>query len=130
MTSEREHQELFDHLYECLSILDSKSASLLSFNSIIMAVFAIFMTGGGLSTTQLTAIIVGMVSVIASALLLLWVVWIHWSTTDNLTNLEDHALILLDVRRSRTVMYRLAWYLAVGAVVSLSGFVGFKAASI
>ena len=123
MTSERGHQELFDHLYECLSILDSKSTSLLSFNSIIIAVFAIFMTGGSLSVAQWTPIAVGMASVLVSCLLLLWVVWVHWSTTDNLANLENHALILLTVRRSRTIIYRIAWYFAVVAVLCLSAFV-------
>src|SRR5438067_801150 len=108
MTNEHEHQSLFDHLYECLSILDSKSASLLSFNSIIIAVFAIFMSGHR-SLGQWVTIAVGMASVLVSCLLLLWVVWIHWSTTDNLTDLEKHAFVLLDVRRSRTVMYRLSW---------------------
>ncbi len=40
-----EHEALFGHLYDVLSILDAKAASLLSFNSIVIAVFAIFLTG-------------------------------------------------------------------------------------
>jgi hypothetical protein len=44
LTGAEDHQKLFDHLYGCLSILDAKSASLLTFNSIITAVYAIFMT--------------------------------------------------------------------------------------
>ena len=130
MTNEREHQALFDHLYECLSILDSKSSSLLSFNSIIIAVFAIFMTGGSLSGGQWVVIAVGMASVLASCLLLLWVVWIHWSTTENLSDLEIHALVLLNVRRTRTIIYRVAWYLAVAAVLCLSVFVVMRALAV
>lgn len=126
MTEQREHQELFDHLYECLSILDSKSSSLLGFNSIIIAVFAIFMTGGSVSPVQWCTIAVGMAGVVVSCLLLLWVVWIHWSSTENLADLENHALVLLNVRRSRTIMYRLAWYLAVGAILCLSVFAGLR----
>lgn len=122
MTNEREHQKLFDHLYGCLSILDSKSASLLSFNSIIIAVFAIFMTGT-LTWFQWATVTAGMATVLASCLLLLWVVWVHWSTTENLGDLERHALILLDVRRNRTIIYRLAWYFAVVSVLCLAAFV-------
>jgi hypothetical protein len=121
MTGGREHQELFDHLYGCLSILDSKSSSLLSFNSIIIAVFAIFMTGELRGVERIT-ITIGMASVMVSCLLLLSVVWVHWSTTENLSDLESHALVLLRVRRSRTIKYRLAWYFAVGSLGALSAF--------
>ena len=125
MTNVREHQELFDHLYGCLSILDAKSSSLLSFNSIIIAVFAIFMTGQ-LHWLEWIAVNVGMASILVSCLLLLSVVWVHWSTTDNLADLKNHALILLEVRRSRTIKYRLAWYFAVAALVVLSLFLAVR----
>jgi len=121
MTEVREHQELFNHLYGCLSILDAKSSSLLAFNSIIMAVFAIFMTGVR-SRAEWIAVNLGMASILASCLLLLSVVWVHWSTTENLSDIEKHALLLLKVRRSRTIKYRLAWYLAVAALGGLSVF--------
>lgn len=42
MSSDKGHARLFDHLYECLTILDDKSSTLLAFNSIIFAVYAIF----------------------------------------------------------------------------------------
>jgi hypothetical protein len=119
MTDLREHQELFDHLYGCLSILDSKSSSLLSFNSIIIAVFAIFMAGE-LRLAELIVANIGMASILVSSLLLLSVVWVHWSTTDNLEDLKNHGLVLLGVRRSRTIKYRLAWYFAVAALIALS----------
>jgi hypothetical protein len=128
MTNVREHQELFKHLYDCLSILDAKSTSLLSFNSIIIAVFAIFMSTGpsGFSWISLNF---GMAMILVSCLLLLSVVWIHWSTTANLEDLEKHAIILLDVRRSRTIKYRLAWYFSVGGMVNLSLFLAFRIVS-
>lgn len=121
LTGVKEHHELFDHLYGCLSILDAKSSSLLSFNSIIIAVFAIFMTTA-LGRVEWIPISLGMASILVSSLLLLSVVWVHWSTTSNLVDLEKHALILLRVRRSRTIKYRLAWYFAVAALVALTGF--------
>jgi hypothetical protein len=65
----------------------------------------------------------GMISILVSSLLLLSVVWIHWSTTADLQDLDEHARVLLAVRRRRTIRYRLAWYLAVAAVVSLGVFI-------
>ena len=121
MTGAHEHEAIFDHLYGCLSILDAKSSSLLSFNSIITAVFAIFMTSR-LQGIEWIAISIGMGMVLISSFLLLSVVWVHWSTTDNLANVERHAFALLAIRRDRTVRYRLAWYFAVLAMVGLSAF--------
>lgn len=125
MTNVHEHQALFNHLYDCLSILDAKSTSLLSFNSIIIAVFAIFMAtdphGFALFTVNF-----GMAMILVSCLLLLSVVWIHWSTTANLEDRDKHALILLDVRRSRTIKYRLAWYFSVAGMISLSVFLAIR----
>lgn len=83
ITDFQEHQELFDHLYGCLSILDAKSSSLLTFNSIIIAVLAIFMTRR-LEGVEWIAINIGMASILVSCLLLLLVVWVHWSTTEDL----------------------------------------------
>ncbi len=121
MTAATEQQELFRHLYDCLSILDAKSTSLLSFNSIIIAVFAIFMASGPRGF-PLIALQFGMAMILVSCLLLLSVVWVHWSTTANLEDRENHGLTLLDVRGSRTIKYRLAWYFSVAGMVALSFF--------
>jgi hypothetical protein len=128
MTAEHEHSAVFDHLYECLSILDSKSSSLLSFNSIIIAVFAIFTTET-LAQVEWLIISVGMAAVLASAFLLLSVVWVHWSTTEDLGRLKSHGMVLLMVRRGRTVKYRLAWWLSVISMIALSAFFAFYVVS-
>jgi hypothetical protein len=115
--------KLFEHLYGCLTILDSKSSSLLAFNSIIIAVFAVFLTApthlgfyGGVCVGA------GMTAVIVSCFLLLSVVWVYWSTTDDFHNRDNHAFHLLKVRRDRTLKYRLAWYFSVTSVLGLSAF--------
>ena len=72
---------------------------MLGFNSIILAVFAIFMTQD-LVLAELVLLNGGMASILVSSFLLLSVVWVHWSTTDNLRDLENHAMILLQVRRN------------------------------
>ena len=116
-----EHQVLFGHLYGCLSILDDKCASLLSFNSIVIAVFAIFMTTD-ITTTGFVIVNIGMASVLLSSLLLMSVVWVHWSTTVDLANLHEHAVRLLAVRDSRTIRCRLAWWFSTLAIVILAAF--------
>lgn len=122
LASAKDHQELFAHLYGCLSILDSKCASLLSFNSIIIAVFAIFMTSD-LKLTGWIVVHLGMALILVSALCLLSVIWVHWSTTDHLSDLKQHSVTLLQVRRSRTIRYRLAWYFSVLSLLCLSTFI-------
>jgi len=115
--------KLFDHLYGCLTILDSKSSSLLAFNSIIIAVFAVFLAGQtNLGLYGGVCVGAGMAAVIVSCFLLLSVVWIHWSTTDDFSDRDRHAFDLLKVRRTRTLKYRLAWYFSVTSVLGLSAF--------
>lgn len=116
--SSEEHEELFQHLYGCLSILDDKASSLLSFNSIVIAVFAIVMTSPITSTGFFLAG-AGMAAVTISSVLLMSVVWIHWSTTDDLKKLDEHAYRLLQVRRSRTIRYRLAWWFSMLGIFAL-----------
>lgn len=123
MVNQAEHQKIFDHLYASLSILDSKSSSLLGFNSIIIAVFALFLTQGGeLGRFGGISLGVGMASVIISCFFLLSVVWVQWSATDELSDPRRHEIDLLKVRKSRTLKYRLAWYFAKTSVISLSVF--------
>jgi hypothetical protein len=113
-----EHHELFQHLYGCLTILDDKSASLLSFNSIVIAVYAIVMTAS-VTTVGFFIAGIGMATVTLSSILLMSVVWIHWSTTEDLQDLDQHAHRLLHVRRSRTIRYRLAWWLSMAGILTL-----------
>lgn len=121
LTEAGDHQKLFDHLYGCLSILDAKSASLLTFNSIITAVYAIFMTNE-LHKAGWVLIHLGMLFILVSSLLLLSVVWVHWSTTGHLNDLNVHMVTLLTVRRDRTVKYRLAWNFSVTSLLVLTAF--------
>jgi hypothetical protein len=122
MAKDEEHKALFEHLYGCLSILDGKSASLLSFNSIIIAVFVILMTGV-LSAIESIILSSGILLVLVSSILLLNIVWIHWSTTEDLSDLGQHAIKLLKVRRDRSIRYRIAWYFSVSAIIILTLFV-------
>ncbi|MBF8274871.1 MAG: hypothetical protein HW380_3976 [Magnetococcales bacterium] len=112
------HKEIFDHLYGCLSILDSKSASLLSFNAITSTIFSIYISD--LSRTDYRIfIIVGIFLTLTSSLILLLVVRIRWSTQSELECLDCTALQLLYIRNKRTVLYRISWLLSFSSIVIL-----------
>jgi len=119
MEESDEHKKVFEHLYGCLTVLDDKSSALLGFNSIIMAVFALFITGE--KDGNLVALIpfFGIFSVMLSSLFLLFVVLIHWSSTKDFQDLDIHRLRLLDIRRDRTAKYWKAWWLSFTSIVLL-----------
>jgi hypothetical protein len=110
------HARHFDFLYENLSILDSKAAALLQFNSILLAVISIFQSAAG---TKILSASYGICILLTlfSCLLSLYIVWIHWSKTDELQNVERHCRQLFKVRRNRTIIYRVGWYLAFTSVL-------------
>ena len=118
------HKSLFNHLYDSLSILDSKSASLLQFNSVLAAVFTLFLQGEKIPLIHFVAGVVGIVAALASCYLLLNVVWVHWSTGDHMTTADLHSDKLLRVRAERTVGYRIAWNWSKVAVLDLFVLVG------
>ena len=113
---------LIEYLYDCLSILDDKSSSLLSFNSIIMAVFAIFMTVQDVDGLQIVLIGIGTTCVLVSSFLLLNVVHIRWSSSVDLEKIADHQRALLRIRGERTNEYQRARLLAVVSVALLAAF--------
>jgi len=125
LTRDPRHHGLFEHLYGCLSILDSKSSSLLVFNSIVILVYSIFMgRERSLTLVEQIFIAVGLITILVSCFFLLFVVWVVWSDTKDLSDADKHALTLLNARRSRTLKYRRAWWLALAGLVALSLFLG------
>lgn len=119
MKADEKHHNVFEHLYDCLTILDDKSSALLSFNSIIIAVFALFIISGENEIITGALLFLGIISVMISCLFLLLVVWVHWSTSEDFQNLDQHGLNLLEVRKQRTIKYRLAWYFSTFSVAIL-----------
>lgn len=109
--SDQAHESLFIHMYDNLTILDAKSGSLLQFNSVLMAVFAIFTAGIEASLINVIGFL-GIVLALLSSLLLLQVVWVHWSSSDHMRSPVKHMGKLLSVRKSRTICYRIAWNLS------------------
>lgn len=111
-------RSIFAHLYENLTILDAKCASLLQFNSVLMAVFAIFIAKIEPDEANVPGLL-GILFALVSSLFLLQVVWVHWSTSDHMQTTEKHMTKLLAVRKARTLFYRIAWNLSQVAGICL-----------
>tara|TARA_R110002033_G_C3800427_1_gene231205 strand:+ start:211 stop:684 length:474 start_codon:yes stop_codon:yes gene_type:complete len=120
----RENTDAFDHLYECLSILDQKASSLLTFNAMILVVFTIGFNPSLVSQTWANVFLfLGIVLVNISAILLLTIVWVTWSATQIYKNERTHALKLLRVRRDRTIRYRISWYFSITSLGAMACYV-------
>lgn len=123
--SDQTHESLFIHMYDNLTILDAKSGSLLQFNSVLMAIFAIFIAKTVFSLVNVIGFL-GIVLALLSSLLLLQVVWVHWSTSDHMHSPSRHMAKLLSVRKTRTICYRIAWNLSQLSGVCLFIFIVIK----
>ncbi len=127
MTMSKRNKPIFDHLYDCLSILDSKSSFLLTFNSLVLVVYTISFDKHFKIDNHILGIplLLGAICSVISSFFLLKIVWVDWSATTSLSNLSDHAFELLSVRKQRTIHYRLAWHLSRISLVILSIFLIF-----
>lgn len=127
LRADKQYKEVFDHLYDCLSILDTKSASLLAFNALVLVVYTInFTQFGQYASFSYILLYMGLAFLALSASQLLLIVWVRWSDLDNLQGenpLRQHALKLIEVRKRRTIRYRWAWWFSIVALVSMLLFV-------
>ncbi len=138
-TSGNDRKPLFDHLYDCLTIIDQKSASLFTANSILAAVFIFiaspfFSDKGELTNTEPLTIVlaVGLLCMMASSLLLVVVIKVRWSglsdlpTNSDEASQEDYIKRLLKIRDSRTVYYRFALLGTFFSLLSLAIVLGVR----
>lgn len=114
-------KDLHDHLYTCLSILDGKAAALLQFDGILVATSAIALTlqktpSGGVKLVVGAALLLAA----ASSGVTLSVVYVFWTEAHELESDITYVLHLRDVLDSRTVRYRLAWWLAFLSLIVLA----------
>lgn len=128
-SNENDHQrQLFDFFYQALNILDSKTSNLMRFNSIQFAICSLLISPnikdsalqGDFWSTAVISIAVGAILSFISAFILLTVIWVHWSETDDLTDAQSHLHRLLSIRNSRTRRYRIAWMVSMLSLLGLS----------
>ena len=82
---------------------------MLTSDSIVIAVFAVMMARH-LSCLAWTILSLGLEAVLFSAFCLRSVLWVHWSTTEELTNAHSYEINLLRLRNKRTMRCRLVFY--------------------
>ena len=130
---------LFNHLYNSLSILDTKTDTLVAFNALLFAICSLLISPtfgesalAGPGYLALASIILSTVFTFVSAILLLNVIWVHWSPTTDLIQTACHIDNLLRIRNERTIRFRLAWWLTLfamlllGVHLALAGVHGFQ----
>lgn len=122
LAKDPQHAKLFEHLYDCLTILDQKSSSMLQFNSIMMAIMAIFLVQQDIGQTARILLLLGLYSTMVSSAMLLWVIWVQWSVAQHMVDPVLHGETLLRKRNERTVLYRFAWNFAVLGVFLVAAF--------
>ncbi len=118
-----------EFLYRSLTILDDKASALLSFNSIMLAAIAVFLTSTGDDLARVVFLVAFLIMG-ASCCLCLQVVRLYWSDTDSLADSERFWLDLNLVRDHRTRVYRIAWLLAGSALLVLVAGAVFDAAGL
>ena len=108
--------ELFDFLYENLNILDAKTAALLQFNGISLAVITILMAL--VSSVYTKGLLIAILVLCAlSSLISLKGIYLHWASTEDFKNTAEYLEQLLLVRDERTIAYRRAWLFSVWSIV-------------
>ena len=109
MTSDNGNKALIEHLYGTLTVLDVKATSMLAFNGIMVAAYVIYLSSTNTSDLQFTLANLGTLIVLLSSVIQLSVVWVHWSSTDDLLAGRSQYVALVKVRafRARAEMKRL-----------------------
>lgn len=113
---------LHSHLYENLTILDTKANVLASSASIFTAALGIILSNSAQHWDKFIVIYLALstcVSII-SVLLVISVVFVAWSTPDQLDEPDLDSLVrhLVDIRNCRTRRYIFAWILHIIVVLS------------
>lgn len=115
-------RRLFEHLYENLNILDGKTNSLIQLTAILFAAYAFVATmpSHRFDAPARSLFLLGVVYAAVAVGLCLQVIWVHWSSKDDLENAQQHMISLIVVRTRRTILFRRAWTFAAISLLSLA----------
>jgi hypothetical protein len=130
---------IFVHFYSNLDTLDNKTNSLIQFSSVLTAIYAAlvgFVADSdkinfstkvefweGVAWPHLTigwTLIVGALLAFWATVILLTIEKVHWSSPQDLSDEDGHAMRLLDIRNKRTIRYRIAWQLSMYSIFLLA----------
>lgn len=117
-------EKVFDHLYSCLNILDGKASTLLTFNAIGLTAIAIWLQYVPANLLHLFLDCIFLFLLISCGLSL-YVVSLHWSSPEELDQVDKQIRVLLTKRNVRTRCYKMAWCLSILSVLVLFLVAGF-----
>lgn len=117
--NDNNYKNVVDELYAHLSIIDSKSSALLTFNAIGLAVLAIWLEGIPPNLFHLYLDIV-FVLVLVSCGFLLLTVKIYWDSSSANKSGGKSVAALLKKKRNRTDLYKAAWWISAISIFILT----------
>lgn len=116
--NQRNDWAVLKELYELLNILDSKTSSLLTFDALILAVYAIVLQKD-VGWAVLWASLSGTLLIVVSTAVCVWVVRMSWEFLKPETAIGDECRALANKVDERTVLYQYAWRLSFAGVFVL-----------
>jgi len=108
--------QIFNHMYECLNVLDNKCQGLMTINSVIIAILSFGLDWDYVRFEVLMVYSISFVMLIVSSILLLYLSFLKWVSTEDLKNYKESMAELLIIRDLRTKRYRISVWLAVFAI--------------
>ena len=114
-------RSLFQHLYENLNVLDSKTGVLISLNGILIASYVFILTPATnhISHGDAPAFLLAVGYSTFAIMLCMRVIWVHWSSRANFDHANDHMRALIRLRTRRTILFRRAWTFTAISLVAL-----------
>jgi len=120
-TPRQVQKSLFDHLYENLNVLDTKTGIVISLNGILVASYVFILAPGTnrISRADAGAFLLAVLYSVVAIMLCLRVIWVHWSSRVNLRDPASHMHALIRLRTRRTIGFRRAWTFTAVSLLAL-----------
>jgi hypothetical protein len=114
-------RSLFEHLYDNLNVLDTKTGILISLNGILIAsyVFILSPKDTQVWNVDAPAFLLAVAYSTFAIVLCMTVIWVHWSSRTNFEHADEHMHALIKLRTRRTIEFRRAWTFTAISLVAL-----------
>jgi hypothetical protein len=111
------NSNILNYIYEGLNILDTKAQSLLTFNSIILAILTFWIDRQKTINIITIFYYISFIFHLTSSILCLSISFLKWASTKDLQNPDETMVTLLNIREKRTIKYRIGLFLSIIAII-------------
>lgn len=118
--SDKVNYEVLNYIYESLNILDNKVQSLLTFNSILLAILVFWIDRQKGIDFVTILYYIAFIFHLTSSLLCLSISFLKWASTNDLKKPDETMITLFKVREMRTKKYRLGLLVSIIAILIVS----------